>query len=140
MGIYPDEKFWSVFNRRSRTWKGMFKKADDPAAQICFEEWSEPGLKRFKVYELICVFEERTDCYCCSCGDGGHDAACRNHGWAGRRPCELHNMPGEKYGDEYCTGACNSGHAEGCPFGTMPSPVHPKTEGQVGSGEAIIGL
>lgn len=39
---------------------------------------------------------DRTDCYCCSCGEGdGSDYLCRNHGYGfGARPCEHHNMPG----------------------------------------------
>jgi aminopeptidase C len=53
----PPEKFWSVYNRRDRDWKG-FSKVKDPAPQICFEEWEENGVKHFKVYELICEFTE----------------------------------------------------------------------------------
>lgn len=42
--------------------------------------------------------ESRTDCFCCSCHDNvygyqGTDPHCRNHGFSGRRPCELHDMP-----------------------------------------------
>jgi hypothetical protein len=39
---------------------------------------------------------ERTDCHCCSCSVDGFavDPHCRNHGYYGERPCELHNMPG----------------------------------------------
>jgi hypothetical protein len=38
---------------------------------------------------------ERTDCFCCSCGDyGSSDPYCRNHGFAGERPCETHELPG----------------------------------------------
>lgn len=38
---------------------------------------------------------ERTNCYCCSCGDyGSSDPYCRNHGFAGTRPCETHELPG----------------------------------------------
>jgi len=41
--------------------------------------------------------EERINCFCCTCPDGGGpaDPCCRNDGWWGTRPCELHNMPGE---------------------------------------------
>lgn len=48
------------------------------------------------------VETNRTDCYCCSCPEeGGADAYCRNHGFAGERPCETHNLPG--YIDEHFT-------------------------------------
>jgi hypothetical protein len=56
-----------------------------------------PGLKVTYVYELICVVEERTDCFCCSCSDeeSTNDPYCRNHGWAAKRPCDIHDMPGD---------------------------------------------
>jgi hypothetical protein len=39
---------------------------------------------------------QRTNCWCCSCAhQEGDDPSCRNHGWWGRRPCELHAMAGE---------------------------------------------
>lgn len=39
---------------------------------------------------------ERTNCYCCSCGERENsDPYCRNHGFAGQRPCEVHNLPGQ---------------------------------------------
>lgn len=38
----------------------------------------------------------RTNCFCCSCTDtGASDPYCRNHGFAGERPCEDHKMPGQ---------------------------------------------
>lgn len=38
---------------------------------------------------------ERTQCFCCSCEDTGRsDPHCRNHGFDGTRPCEVHEMPG----------------------------------------------
>lgn len=47
---------------------------------------------------------ERTNCFCCSCNDYGDglissDPGCRNHGFAGTRPCEEHNMPGQEWDD-----------------------------------------
>lgn len=39
-----------------------------------------------------------SECFCCSCGDRdreGSDPFCRNHGWAGERPCEKHGSPGK---------------------------------------------
>lgn len=44
---------------------------------------------------------ERTDCYCCSCGDYGSDPYCRNHGFAGTRRCDVHRMPGTGKDPEY---------------------------------------
>lgn len=66
---------------------------------------------------------ERTNCYCCSCDDTGdgfiqNDAACRNHGFAAKRPCELHNMPGQPWGDEL-----GEDHPE---YGKMPESVQAK--------------
>ena len=53
------------------------------------------GMVKTEVYELVCTIEDRTTCFCCSCSnDYQTDPFCRNHGWAGTRPCELHNMPG----------------------------------------------
>lgn len=42
---------------------------------------------------------QRDTCFCCSCEDEhtGSDVYCRNHGFAGERPCEVHNMPGSGY-------------------------------------------
>lgn len=44
-------------------------------------------------------FYRRTNqCLCCSCSDVSNlhitDPYCRNHGFAGSRPCEEHNSPG----------------------------------------------
>jgi len=56
----------------------------------------EPGVVFVRqVQATSWTVEKRTDCFCCSCGDGGHgyqwtDPHCRNHGFSGRRPCELH--------------------------------------------------
>lgn len=58
---------------------------------------SLPGVKTIRRYKLAGETVERSDCFCCSCGDReGSDMACRNHGngLAGERPCETHNMPG----------------------------------------------
>lgn len=54
------------------------------------------GMTVTTVYQPILVIENRTTCYCCSCGDReGSDPYCRNHGWAGTRPCEQHGMSGK---------------------------------------------
>lgn len=63
------------------------------------ETWTEvetqPGIIRKRKVEAHQWVETRTDCFCCSCPDwGGGDPYCRNHGFAGERPCERHNMPG----------------------------------------------
>lgn len=47
----------------------------------------------------------RLECFCCTCDDDyytGHqtmDAACRNHGYYGKRPCDIHNLPGYAWED-----------------------------------------
>jgi hypothetical protein len=54
------------------------------------------GVLRYrKVYAGPWVEGERTDCFCCSCCEHHSDPFCRNHGWAGRRPCERHGTPGQ---------------------------------------------
>jgi len=84
MGIYPE---------RSTT---GYERLDDGQ-----ERWTEiertPGLNRRRTVVAQPWVDERTDCYCCSCGElEGSDAHCRNHGFDGRRPCELHQMPGQE--------------------------------------------
>lgn len=55
-----------------------------------------PGVTRIRVFEKVAEFEIRDDCYCCSCRSGeGGDPYCRNHGFAGQRPCDVHQMPGQ---------------------------------------------
>ena len=66
---------------------------------------SEPGLEYTIVVKGADWVEKRTDCFCCSCSEDewGHispDVACRNHGFAGKRPCRAHNMPGSEYDPE----------------------------------------
>lgn len=61
---------------------------------------TEPGLVTTEEFIRTTSFELRTDCFCCSCGDewrggGGRDPYCRNHGFAGKRPCEEHRTNGE---------------------------------------------
>lgn len=60
---------------------------------------SLPGVEYVTVYEAIVKIENRTDCFCCSCTDERTDAACRNHGFYGKRPCEEHGMPGYVWQD-----------------------------------------
>lgn len=51
-------------------------------------------VRRRQVKAEAWVNDKRTMCFCCSCGD--HlDIYCRNHGFAGLRPCEVHEMAGE---------------------------------------------
>lgn len=62
-------------------------------------ELSDPGYgqkRRRLVISMPWQSEPRYDCFCCSCeGDGIYnDHACRNHGWDGERPCELHGLAG----------------------------------------------
>lgn len=87
MGLYP--------NRKS-----------EPSDTTYAREWTERMdcygyVKERKVTATEWVEVERTDCYCCSCDDGPTiDPYCRNHGWYGERPCEVHNMPGSKGEDD----------------------------------------
>lgn len=52
-------------------------------------------------YQPILVVENRDNCFCCSCSETEYgqevtDPYCRNHGYAGMRPCEKHDMPGQE--------------------------------------------
>lgn len=52
------------------------------------------------VWESKWQEKERYECFCCTCPDyGGVDAACRNHGYYGKRPCDIHNLPGYTWED-----------------------------------------
>lgn len=87
LGIYP-ERF--THSHKPITLDGRY---------ILGEQWVEeertPGLIRTRDVHAGPWFETRTNCFCCSCGDReGSDAACRNHGYYGVRPCEKHGMPG----------------------------------------------
>ena len=84
MGIYPHI-----------TWD---RKLDKDLNWVVVRTEETPGLKITEVYRRTTVVESRTDCFCCTCDLDqtlpAHDAACRNHGYYGKRPCEEHNMPG----------------------------------------------
>lgn len=90
MGIYPEDTKGPVIRDEER---GL-------------ETWTEyrtwPGFVQTRELQATLWKEtERTDCFCCSCGDReGSDPACRNHGWAAQRPCEAHNMPGQAWEPE----------------------------------------
>lgn len=66
--------------------------------------YSEPGIEIVTVYMPVLQIENRTECFCCSCPDYSHDPACRNHGFAAKRPCELHDMPGSTWDPEFMDG------------------------------------
>jgi hypothetical protein len=55
---------------------------------------TEPGLTVTEEFFRSSRVELRTDCYCCSCPEFGGDPYCRDHGFAGERPCAEHEMPG----------------------------------------------
>jgi hypothetical protein len=79
MGIYPETDF--KVDRKT----GLLTKT--------YNDFS--GVVVTTIYQPICTIEARDNCYCCSCGEReGSDPHCRNHGWAGQRSCELHEMPG----------------------------------------------
>lgn len=86
MGIYPDE---------------TYKRGAD---NTLIHTHDEPGLQIIRYYKEILVIENRTECFCCSCPDYSHDPACRNHGFAAKRPCELHDMPGSTWDPEFMDG------------------------------------
>lgn len=71
------------------------------------ESWKEydtreSGVKKMRtIYASEWVVIERYDCYCCTCRNSNPDPHCRNHGFAGRRPCEEHLMPGKHYEQEH---------------------------------------
>lgn len=75
---------------------------------------SEPGVTWRRTLTPSDWVEERTDCFCCSCGEGS-DPACRNHGFAAQRPCDIHNLPGSEWDDFGIEGDTL--------VGTMPEPV-----------------
>jgi hypothetical protein len=63
---------------------------------------TEPGVIKLRtVYASAWAEVERNNCFCCSCPANNPDPHCRNHGWAGRRPCEDHKLPGTKYEQEH---------------------------------------
>lgn len=82
MGIYPE----TSWKRHEATNEAVYT-------------YSVPGLTVTETYKLDSRIEERTDCFCCSCGDTPDDPYCRNHGYYGKRPCELHQMPGSPIED-----------------------------------------
>jgi hypothetical protein len=63
---------------------------------------SQPGIEEITVFAPVAEIEIRTNCYCCSCGEReGFDPYCRNHGWAGTRKCEVHDVgPGDTQDEE----------------------------------------
>jgi hypothetical protein len=85
MGIYPTT---NVENRAkhpdgTETWTEVYNDFSGVIRrrQVKAEVWAE---------------DERTNCFCCSCPEfGNSDPFCRNHGFAGTRPCEEHGMPGD---------------------------------------------
>lgn len=98
MGIYPV---------RTKSSERAMSAADAMEYTALVTVWtetvSEPGIKRTRKVFAADWVEERTDCYCCTCDANDQisgslsDAACRNHGFAGRRPCDIHNLPGEPW-------------------------------------------
>ena len=91
------------------------------------------GLEITEVWQLVATFENRKNCFCCSCGDReGTDVACRNHGWAAQRSCEKHGMPGQLWGEEMCNDLKHHGrqiHDEDCTYGKMPKSVQEVEKG-----------
>ena len=95
------------------------------------------GMEITEVWQLVATFENRTNCFCCTCGDReGSDVACRNHGWAAQRPCEKHEMPGQAWGEEMCVNLYlhntlkNKNHISTCWMDKMPESVQKFTKDQ----------
>jgi len=83
MGIYPHETFkWLPNGILERTYNDF------------------SGVEVTTYFQPILEIEVRTDCFCCSCESEGSDPACRNHGWAAKRPCEVHGTEGVPWDDE----------------------------------------
>jgi len=97
MGIYEDVTFYA-----EKDGKPVGPPCRNPPiySTSFVQVVSEPGIKRTRVFHVTTTEEVRTNCFCCSCGDReGDDAACRNHGSHGLRPCEEHGMPGAGWDD-----------------------------------------
>lgn len=89
MGLYPERDIV-----RTSTPEGTFLTVTR----------TEPGLVTTERFVLASTMVERDNCFCCSCDEndlGGliADPACRNHGFAATRPCEVHGMPGSVWDD-----------------------------------------
>lgn len=89
MGVYPTEK-----RITAPRW-------DEERQVWCWTEERNPydGAKyRREVTATKWEEYKRDDCFCCSCDYSDYgtvsDPYCRNHGWAGGRACEIHNMRG----------------------------------------------
>jgi hypothetical protein len=82
---------------------------------------SEPGLEWTATLKPEDWTEKRTNCFCCSRGDrDGSDPACRNHGFAAKRPCEAHGMPGSTWEE-----------LDGSDSGEMPASVQAARAGDM---------
>lgn len=90
------------------------------------ETWTEtrttPGLTHTREVTASKWHEERDNCFCCSCPEHAYaDPFCRNHGFAGSRPCEEHSMPGTP--DE---------------FGNMPRSVQSARRNELAEADTIL--
>lgn len=83
MGIYPSQPKYEFATDKANG-NIMHKTWDNAYGEVIVETWIK-----------ICEIRDRYACWCCSCGDReGSDPYCRNHGFAGTRPCEQHGMEG----------------------------------------------
>lgn len=89
MGLYP-------VIRRMEVNTGRYIPADEVHRhEAWYEEYDDfSGLVRYRLIEATDAFTIRDNCYCCSCGVNP-DPYCRNHGFAGMRPCVEHDQPGQ---------------------------------------------
>lgn len=91
MGIYP-------------TKDTTRPKPTDDGGQTWEETTDDYAVKRTRTVIAGPWREERYNCFCCTCeytdAYSMSDAYCRNHGFAGERPCDIHNMPGQPDDDD----------------------------------------
>lgn len=117
MGIYPGNVQYEYDTTRDCNSPIMHVTWDTGYGEVVVQTWVQ-----------ICEIRDRRTCFCCSCGDReGSDVACRNHGFAAKRPCEKHETPGQPWGEEMCDcldeGFLKGFHALGCLMGKMPQSV-----------------
>ncbi|WNO27771.1 hypothetical protein SEA_HUWBERT_19 [Microbacterium phage Huwbert] len=96
--------------------KFLRREYDNSIYEVERTQMSNGAFVRERMVTIEAVFErvvwasdwretERLTCHCCTCdedywsGYTTNDPACRNHGFAGTRPCDIHNLPGSTWED-----------------------------------------
>lgn len=89
----------------SKGLKFLRREHNDSVYEVSRTQMTNGAFVRERMVTIEAVYErvvwasdwretERLACHCCTCDDDGMDAACRNHGFYGQRPCDIHNLPG----------------------------------------------